>query len=150
MKVIGLISGGKDSFYNLMQCVARGHEVVCLGNLCPDPKDGKDELDSFMYQTVGHETIGLAAQAMGLPLYRQYIKQNATINSDLTYQETENDEVEHLYILLKRVKQEHPDIQGVSVGAILSSYQRTRVENICGRLGLVSLAFLWQRNQVSK
>lgn len=33
------------------------------------------------------------------------------------------------------------------MGAILSNYQRTRVENVCTRLGLTSLAFLWQREQ---
>jgi len=27
MKVVGLISGGKDGIYNIMQCVAHGHEV---------------------------------------------------------------------------------------------------------------------------
>lgn len=34
-------SGGKDSFYNLMQCVANGHTVVALGNLHPAPVDNK-------------------------------------------------------------------------------------------------------------
>ena len=36
---------------------------------------------------------------------------------------------------------------GVGSGAILSNYQRTRVENVCGRLGLTSLAYLWRRPQ---
>lgn len=35
----------------------------------------------------------------------------------------------------------------VGSGAILSNYQRTRVENVCGRLGLTSLAYLWRRPQ---
>lgn len=33
------------------------------------------------------------------------------------------------------------------MGAILSDYQRVRVENVCVRLGLVSLAYLWRRDQ---
>lgn len=33
------------------------------------------------------------------------------------------------------------------MGAILSDYQRVRVENVCGRLGLISLAYLWRRDQ---
>lgn len=37
--------------------------------------------------------------------------------------------------------------QGVSCGAILSDYQRLRVEAVCASLGLTSLAYLWQRNQ---
>ena len=28
MKVVGLISGGKDSIHNLLHCIALGHEVV--------------------------------------------------------------------------------------------------------------------------
>ena len=32
-------------------------------------------------------------------------------------------------------------------GAILSDYQRIRVEHVCSRLGLVSLSYLWRRDQ---
>ncbi|MEQ2289511.1 hypothetical protein AMECASPLE_033783, partial [Ameca splendens] len=35
MKVVALISGGKDSCYNMMQCVAAGHRIVALANLRP-------------------------------------------------------------------------------------------------------------------
>lgn len=38
-------------------------------------------------------------------------------------------------------------IGGISSGAILSTYQKNRVENICARLGVESLAYLWKRNQ---
>lgn len=47
MKVVGLISGGKDSVFNLVECVAHGHEIVCLANL-HGPDQGA-ELDSYMY-----------------------------------------------------------------------------------------------------
>ena len=33
---------------------------------------------------------------------------------------------------------------GVSSGAINSTYQKNRVENLCERLGMVSLAYLWE------
>lgn len=33
------------------------------------------------------------------------------------------------------------------MGAILSDYQRVRVENVCNRLSLMSLAYLWRRDQ---
>lgn len=39
MRVVGLISGGKDSCFNMMQCVAKGHEIVALANLHPQPND---------------------------------------------------------------------------------------------------------------
>ena len=32
-------------------------------------------------------------------------------------------------------------------GAILSDYQRVRVENVCSRLDLVNLSYLWRRDQ---
>lgn len=38
MRVVALISGGKDSCYNMIQCVAAGHEIVALANLRPENK----------------------------------------------------------------------------------------------------------------
>ena len=40
-------------------------------------------------------------------------------------------------------------VRAVSAGAILSDYQRLRVEAVCSDLGLVSLAYLWQQPQSS-
>lgn len=62
-----------------------------------------DELDSYMFQTVGHHGIDLYAEAMGLPLYRHTI-QGSSKSIDKDYAITENDEVEDLYELLKKVK----------------------------------------------
>ena len=41
MKVVALISGGKDSCFNMMQCIAGGHELVALANLYPVGKGKK-------------------------------------------------------------------------------------------------------------
>ena len=43
---------------------------------------------------------------------------------------------------------ENYKVDAVCSGAIASTYQRTRVESVCARLGLVSLAYLWKRDQV--
>jgi diphthine-ammonia ligase len=99
-----------------------------------------------MYQTVGHDAVHLQAECFPVPLYREYIT-GQSIDQELNYKITENDETEDLFRLLSRVKQAQPEIQGVSVGAILSNYQRSRVENVCTRLGLTSLSYLWQREQ---
>lgn len=144
MRVVALVSGGKDSCYNLLQCVAAGHEIVALANLQPENK-APDELDSFMYQTVGHQGVSLYAEAMGLPLFRQYTS-GVAHHQDKWYTPTVGDEVEDLYKLLQKVKSEI-DIEAVSSGAVLSDYQRLRVENVCSRLGLISLAYLWRREQ---
>nr|XP_019953395.1 PREDICTED: diphthine--ammonia ligase isoform X1 [Paralichthys olivaceus] len=144
MKLVALISGGKDSCYNMMQCVAAGHRIVALANLRPAHTD---ELDSYMYQTVGHQAIELYAEAMDLPLYRRTI-QGSSLDTSRNYRETEGDEVEDLYELLRLVKEKEA-VEAVSVGAILSDYQRVRVENVCWRLGLQPLAYLWRRDQES-
>ncbi|KAK9083253.1 hypothetical protein Scep_029724 [Stephania cephalantha] len=101
----------------MMKCIEYGHEIVALANLMP-LDDSVDDLDSYMYQT-----------------------------QNLSYTMTQGDEVEDLYILLSKVKEQMPSVTAVSSGAIASDYQRLRVENICSRLGLVSLAYLWKQDQ---
>jgi len=166
MKVIALISGGKDSTFNMMECIRHGHEIVALVNLRPPNSlsiqnethsanshdDICQELDSYMYQSVGNELIELYAQAAELPLYRATIT-GKVLNQNLDYEPTESgDEVEDLYRCIQHCKQEMElkhgyTIEAVSSGAILSTYQKNRVENICTRLGMKSLAYLWSRNQ---
>ncbi len=98
MKVLALISGGKDSFMSLDLCRRDGHEarraharaagaaavagathvpcllqVVLLGNL--RPADARvEELDSHMYQTAGHAVVEAYAACTGLPLLRRRIR----------------------------------------------------------------------------
>ncbi|KAI5954060.1 hypothetical protein CANMA_004899 [Candida margitis] len=145
MKFVALISGGKDSFFNIYHCLSQGHELVAIGNLYPQD-ESIDEIDSFMFQTVGHDIIDYYSQCLEVPLYRQKIVGKSS-NQNLEYSHTQNDEIEDLFKLLSTIKRKHSDIEGVSCGAILSHYQRTRVENVCDRLGLTSLTYLWQRNQ---
>lgn len=66
---------------------------------------------------------------------------------DLSYSMTPGDEVEDMFILLNEVKRQIPSVTAVSSGAIASDYQRLRVESVCSRLGLVSLAYLWKQDQ---
>ncbi|XP_011036318.1 PREDICTED: diphthine--ammonia ligase-like isoform X1 [Populus euphratica] len=145
MKVVALVSGGKDSCYAMMKCIQYGREIVALANLMP-ADDSVDELDSFMYQTVGHQIIVSYAECMGLPLFRRRI-QGSTRHQSLNYKTTPGDEVEDMFMLLNEVKRQIPSITAVSSGAIASDYQRLRVESVCSRLGLVSLAYLWKQDQ---
>lgn len=41
MRLVGLVSGGKDSVYNLMQCIAAGHEIVAIANIEPTEQQRK-------------------------------------------------------------------------------------------------------------
>lgn len=177
MDVIALISGGKDSFFSLLHCIANGHRIVALANLHPpipnSPSqvttllptatselftslvDGhKDELDSFMYQTVGHGLLPFYPNALGIPLYRYPIT-GSSVDQNLSYKFSvlgisggeDGDETEDLVPLLRHILARHPTAKGISAGAILSTYQRTRIESVCERLGLTSLSYLWQRKQ---
>ena len=61
MRVLGLISGGKDSIFAIHCVVASGHEVVALGHITPSRGE---EPDSEMYQSVATEGINFVAQAL--------------------------------------------------------------------------------------
>lgn len=178
-------------------------QITALANLLP-PDAATDELDSYMYQTVGHQLVEAYAACTGRPLYRRRIMGGAR-SQGLTYSATDGDEVEDLLALLAFVKvgctscacaggycvqpllsccpaphvacqwahaqallllstdtplpndarnpviaapqARHPEIEAVASGAIASDYQRLRVEDVCARLGLVSLGYLWHRPQ---
>ena len=70
-----------------------------------------DEIDSYMYQTVGQDAIQFVAEALGVPLYRRTIVGTA-VNMGAEYgarQAANNtgingDETEDLYELLRTVK----------------------------------------------
>ena len=105
MNVIALVSGGKDSTFNMMECVRHGHKIVALVNLHPETATGVDELDSFCFQTVGHTVIEAYSTALGgLPLYRRTIAAGGSKNQEMEYCETDNDEVEDLFQVLAEVK----------------------------------------------
>ena len=40
MKYLALLSGGKDSCYNLVHCAQGGHELVAAASLGPEPGKG--------------------------------------------------------------------------------------------------------------
>ena len=81
---VALVSGGKDSCFAMMEAKRWGHSIAVLANLCParkcvgveanagtPPSNMADEdLNSFMFQTVGHTAVDAISQAMGLPLVR--------------------------------------------------------------------------------
>ena len=162
LNVVALISGGKDSLFSILHCLEHGHQVVALANLYPnqnignaaantclevEAEAGEDDLNSFMYQTVGHSVIPLYADCLGIPLYRRSIT-GSVVQTGRYYDSSgfanSADETEDLVPLLKEIRQAHPEANALCSGAILSTYQRTRVESVAVRLGLIPLAYLWQ------
>ncbi|XP_060031151.1 diphthine--ammonia ligase isoform X2 [Erinaceus europaeus] len=137
MRVAALISGGKDSCYNMMQCIAAGHQIVALANLRPATNQGgSDELDSYMYQTVGHHAIDLYAEAMALPLYRRTIR-GRSMDTGQVYTKCEGDEVEDLYELLKLVK-------GITKVTLLHAYDALNLQDFHMRLEMGIQAIVYR------
>ena len=95
-----------------------------------------------MYQTVGWYSVGAIARAMELPLYVERV-QGTSLSVKRDYEPCEGDEVEDLTRLLTRVRDE-AGVEAVSVGAILSDYQRVRVESVCLRLSGSGQETPWQ------
>ena len=155
LDVIGLISGGKDSFFSLLHCLANNHRVVALANLCPPEVmslgEPEEDLNSYMYQTAGHGITPLYSDVLGIPVFRQEIS-GAVFNPSKVYEFAVDDqrdpqrvdETEDMMPLLRRILQQYPQANAVCSGAILSSYQRTRIESVARRLKLIPLSYLWQ------
>lgn len=108
-------------------------------------------------QTVGHGALAQLPRCVGVPLYRRAIRGSSKVTT-LQYEpgvgaEGESDEVEDLHALIACAVQREArrpgggPIEAVSVGAVASDYQRLRVEDVCGRLGLKVLCPLWLRPQ---
>ena len=118
------------------------------------------EAESYMFQTAGHDLVTLYAEALTIPVYRAPIvgaacdqaKEYRGLQASNLASDAESDapnaraedETESLLPLLQRVKNAHSEANALSAGAILSTYQRTRVESVATRLDLVPLAYLWQ------
>ncbi|KAI5148890.1 diphthine-ammonia ligase [Enteropsectra breve] len=144
MKFLALVSGGKDSVYSICKMRDAGHELVGVLYI-----QGKDSYcDSYMYQTVGSEAVGFIAESLGVPLFVT-MSECSAINQDLIYDETTGDEVEDLFRALQSVIKQGVVFEAICSGAILSSYQKNRVENVCSRLSLQSMTPLWQSEQRS-
>lgn len=141
MNYVALISGGKDSMYSIHKLNKQGYSLVGLLYM----EDVSETIDSFMFQSVGSEVIQAYSECLNVPLFKYKTKSHC-INSELNYIKRIGDEVEDLFCALEELKAKI-DFQFVSSGAILSNYQKNRVEDVCGRLSLKALSPLWQMDQ---
>ena len=128
-RVAALFTGGKDSTYATIWALREGLEVVCLVTMIPSNPF------SYMFHSVNVTWTKLQAQALGL---RQAVFRTAGVKEE---------EVDDLECALKEIKEKY-GIEGVVSGAILSKYQRQRIERVCERSGLRCIAPLWGSDQV--
>jgi len=128
MKVASLFSGGKDSSYALWYAQMQGWEVERLVTVFAKAQD------SWMFHYPAVKWTRLQAEAIGIP---QVHVPTAGVKEE---------ELEDLGGELARLK-ESVGIEAVVSGAIASEYQRTRLDNLCEKLGLRSFAPLWHKNE---
>lgn len=143
MRFVSLLGGGKDSYYALLSSLRLGHELICLAALySPHPRDSR------LFHSSSLQAIQGISQALSKPLVSSPLL-GEPLCTDLVYTKTAGDEVEDLYELLTIVKYRYPDVEAVVSGVVASSYQRLRIEEVCARLGLVSIAPLWKSDQMT-
>ena len=125
MRVSALFSGGKDSTYALYLLQHQGWEVTSLLTVIPKASD------SYMFHYPNIRWTRLQAEALGIPIkYKES-------------QGLKEKELEDIEILMKG-----EDVDGFVCGAIASDYQRSRLDEICQRLGKPLFAPLWRKDQV--
>ncbi len=124
MKLAALYSGGKDSTMALYWALRQGHDVKCLITLLPQRND------SYMYQVPNVAFTRYHSKALGIPLLTS---KTSGIKEE---------ELKELLDILKLAKKKY-GIEGVTAGALASTYQKERVEKICSELGLKCFAPYW-------
>jgi len=140
---ISLFSGGKDSSWALYRALERGLPVERLLTVHP-------EGDSYMYHVPATELAELAARSIEIPLVDVRPDEFASVSDDHDASARGDAELEPLEAALSDLDAElDGGVVGVTVGAVASEYQYSRVSAMCDRLDIDVFAPLWQREPVT-
>lgn len=126
MRVLALLSGGKDSVAAIQVARQSGFDVV---GACCLRVVGED---SHMFHRPNSGLAPRVAEAMGLPVFEAQTRGDKEA------------ELEDLHALLQKARDE-TDADAVVSGAIASEYQRVRIERIGHALGLKTFTPLWHK-----
>lgn len=124
MKLAALVSGGKDSLY-AAYLASKDHEIAYVISMI------SENPASYMFHFPNIHLVKTQASLMGIPLIEKKTKGE---------KELELDDLEDAIASLKG------EIDGVVTGALASSYQKARIDSICKRHDLLSIAPLWHRD----
>lgn len=127
MRLGVLFSGGKDSTYALFKAQEK-EDVVCLISIVSENEE------SYMFHTPNIDMTVLQAEAVGLPLVRQYTEG------------VKEEELKDLKEVIGKARELY-NVEGVVTGAIESVYQAERVQKICHDLDLWCFNPLWLKDQ---
>ena len=125
MRVGVLFSGGKDSTYAAYLARNGGDELVCLITLSPTRPD------SYMFHYPNIRLTAMQAEAMGLPQVM------------LDTKGVKEEELADMRQAIAKAIQAY-SLEAVYTGALASVYQKSRVERICGELGVKAVSPLWR------
>ena len=126
MRLAALVTGGKDSILALYRAQKMGHSVEVLATMIPK------RADSYMFHFPNIHLTDHISRTIEIPLMKA---ETSGIKEK---------ELEDLKNLLASL-----DVDGVVSGAILSAYQKERIERICNDLGLESVTPLWHEDPYS-
>ncbi|WP_321211904.1 TIGR00289 family protein [Methanothermobacter sp. DP] len=127
MRSAVLYSGGKDSTMALYHALQESEVRFLVSMVSDNP-------ESHMYHVPNIKLTSLLAEALGIPLIESRTEG------------VEEKEVEDLAETLSMLKERGVD--AVYSGALYSEYQRSRIDEVCRRLGLKSMAPLWHRDPI--
>lgn len=130
MKIAMLFSGGKDSNLALHRLVRAGHEVAALVTALPSRSD------SWMFHCPNAHLASAQAECLGIPW------------EPIPVSGSEGIEVSELERGIQEV-QRRRGIEALGTGAIASRYQRSRIDEVCSRLGLECASPLWGEDEES-
>ena len=130
MRVLALLSGGKDSVAAVEVAQGHGWDVVAALRMVPAQDD------AHMFHVPNLDLVPAVADCLGLPL----LSAPARPDPDA--------EVEDLQTAIAAAMREY-ELDGIISGALASEYQRTRIDAIGHRLGLATFAPLWHKEPVA-
>jgi diphthine-ammonia ligase len=126
MRVLALLSGGKDSVCAVETARGFGWDVVAALVVRPAQDD------AWMFHTPNLDVVRGVAECLGLPLIEAPVRAGS------------EEEVADLEQAIRKAREELR-LDGIVSGALASEYQRTRLDAIGHRLGLRSFAPLWHK-----
>lgn len=126
MRVLALLSGGKDSVCAIETVQGHGWDVVAALAMVPAGDD------AWMFHTPNLAVVRGVAQALGLPLLEAPCRLG------------QEEEVEDLRSAVAAAAR-HLRLDGLVSGALASEYQRTRIEGVGHALGLRTFTPLWHK-----
>lgn len=124
MRLAALISGGKDSLYSAY-LASKEHEIVyAISMISENP-------ESYMFHFPNIHLVKEQARLMDIPLIEKKTKG------------VKEEELDDIYDVLESIKGE---VDGLVTGALASTYQKMRIDGICKRLDMLSIAPLWHHD----